>query len=270
MQKIEKGRKIMKNKKHFLFIAVVAGILCVSAPGQIELPFSEYEPLLIGQANPALAGIDNLHVSLIHPEDEPNGLVWEKLKAQIDNKINNAGMKVFSPEPGVMYKLPIWPELVIRVDLLKLEQSKQYVFHIQTSLARMVYLKKQSQLSFKTDVWKTEAVMQAASIQNTPATVTNVVLKQTDIFIRDYLDAKQKGAGAAHANQVGTTRKESARSADTEEPTKSVYVASKNSKVFHKSGCTWVKRIKPDNLISYKTREDAVNDGKRPCKNCKP
>lgn len=48
------------------------------------------------------------------------------------------------------------------------------------------------------------------------------------------------------------------------------YVASKNSKVFHRPDCEWVKKIKPDNLIGFKSREDAINSGRRPCKVCAP
>ncbi len=48
------------------------------------------------------------------------------------------------------------------------------------------------------------------------------------------------------------------------------YVASVNSKVFHKPNCKWAKKIKEKNLVGFKSREDAVNSGKRPCKVCKP
>ena len=48
------------------------------------------------------------------------------------------------------------------------------------------------------------------------------------------------------------------------------YVASKRSKVFHRLDCKMAQRICPMNLTGYKTRADAVKDGKRPCKICKP
>lgn len=48
------------------------------------------------------------------------------------------------------------------------------------------------------------------------------------------------------------------------------YVASKNSKVFHKPDCRWAKRIKPENLVGYSSRDEAIKAGKRPCKQCKP
>jgi len=48
------------------------------------------------------------------------------------------------------------------------------------------------------------------------------------------------------------------------------YVASKNSKVFHRPDCESAKKIAPGNLIGFKSREEAINSGRRPCKVCKP
>ena len=258
----------MKTKKYCLILAAVAAILCIPAPGQIE---PETESFLIGQANPALTGIENLHLTIIHPDKGPDGLVWEKLKEQIKNKLTKAGIEVFTPEPGVMYKLPLWPELQIRVDMLELKQSRQYVFHIQTLLAKIIQVQAKPVLRQKADVWKTGPVMQAASVQDTPAAVTNAVLQQTDTFITAYFDANPKGARTdAGSNQLGISQKEPTKPSAESQAAKYKYVASKNSKVFHKPDCTWVKRIAAKNLVHYKTREDAVNDGKRPCKTCKP
>ena len=48
------------------------------------------------------------------------------------------------------------------------------------------------------------------------------------------------------------------------------YVASRNSEVFHRAGCQWAAKISPGNLIGYRTRENAIQAGKRPCAECKP
>jgi methylphosphotriester-DNA--protein-cysteine methyltransferase len=40
--------------------------------------------------------------------------------------------------------------------------------------------------------------------------------------------------------------------------------------VFHRPDCEWAKKINPQNLVGFKTREDAIKSGKRPCKVCKP
>lgn len=48
------------------------------------------------------------------------------------------------------------------------------------------------------------------------------------------------------------------------------YVASKSGKVFHRPDCASAKRIKPENLIGFFSREEAVAAGLQPCKRCKP
>ena len=46
------------------------------------------------------------------------------------------------------------------------------------------------------------------------------------------------------------------------------YVASKNSKKYHKPDCKWAKKIKKENLICFKTRKEAENEGYKPCQTC--
>jgi phosphatidylserine/phosphatidylglycerophosphate/cardiolipin synthase-like enzyme len=48
------------------------------------------------------------------------------------------------------------------------------------------------------------------------------------------------------------------------------FVASKNSEVFHKPDCKGAKKIASKNLLRYSSREQAVQDGKKPCAECKP
>lgn len=47
-----------------------------------------------------------------------------------------------------------------------------------------------------------------------------------------------------------------------------LYVGSKNSDIYHKPDCKWAKRIKPENLICFKSIEE-VKDLK-PCNTCNP
>lgn len=45
------------------------------------------------------------------------------------------------------------------------------------------------------------------------------------------------------------------------------YVASKNSKTYHPKDCKWAKRIRPENLVCFKSKEDIPEDLK-PSKSC--
>jgi hypothetical protein len=48
------------------------------------------------------------------------------------------------------------------------------------------------------------------------------------------------------------------------------FLASKNSNKYHFPDCKWAQKIKPSNLIKFKTPEDAQKAGYIPCKVCKP
>lgn len=48
------------------------------------------------------------------------------------------------------------------------------------------------------------------------------------------------------------------------------YVASIHKEPFHRISCRWAQKILPKNAVYYNTREEAVQDGHRPCKVCKP
>jgi hypothetical protein len=48
------------------------------------------------------------------------------------------------------------------------------------------------------------------------------------------------------------------------------YVASKNGQPFHLPGCASAKKISPENLETFTTREEAIAAGHVPCKVCKP
>lgn len=49
-----------------------------------------------------------------------------------------------------------------------------------------------------------------------------------------------------------------------------VYIASKNSKAYHRPDCKWVMKIKPKNRILYKSIEEAEKNQKIPCSICNP
>ena len=283
-----KETNIMKTKEHYLILAVITTIL--SAPALAKQAPSLPEDLprpLIGRAHPELAGIDKLYVGIainkqyvgVTPDiDDPqkNGLVWKELETRVMNRLLETGIKVVGNIKTVLtvgLNISELSELRVDIDMLKLNDSQQCIFRIQTSLARTVALQAQPNLHFHADVWKKASQMQTVSIQNMPPTITKVVLEQVDSFIADYRIANPPGKRAADANDIAALITVPTR--QTKPPVKPTtaeykYVASKNSKVFHKADCRWVKRIKPKNLVTYSTRNKAIEAGKRPCKFCKP
>ena len=246
----------MKNRKYHLLLGIIAAILYLLVSGQTELPHAD-EQGLIDRANPTLAGIKELHVFTIQPDGEPDkdGLVWAELDKRVQRKLKDANVNVkpMSPFPR--------PELRIYIDLLKLPDSQKYVFRTQTTLARDVILPLQRNVHMRADVWKTKPLMRTVPIQSMPVELTDAVLEQADAFICAYLAANHPD---------NRTSDEPANNTISPQPLGHKFVASKNSKIFHKPECSSVKRIKPENLITYNNRPEAINAGKRPCKKCNP
>jgi hypothetical protein len=263
----------MKTKKYCLGIAIVIGILCVPVLGEVELPPPEDKPILLGQPNPTLAGVRQLYIVILPPDAEPNkdGLVWKDLEAAVGSKIGQNGIKIAEAiqHEHILRSLAI-PELRIDINMLKIVESQQYVFHIETSLAKKVYLTKDSSQSIKADFWKTEPTMQAVSVQSMPAAVTGAVLEQVEAFIHAYLAANPPNRRPSDANDISEAAKEQLKPVAKSTPAEYEYVASKNSDVFHKPDCSSAKRIKPENLVGYNSRDEAINAGKRPCGQCNP
>ena len=48
------------------------------------------------------------------------------------------------------------------------------------------------------------------------------------------------------------------------------YVASSAREPFHKPSCKWAQKISASNLVTFKTRDEAIKAGHRACKVCKP
>lgn len=47
-----------------------------------------------------------------------------------------------------------------------------------------------------------------------------------------------------------------------------LFVASKNSNKYHTAGCTWAKRIKPENIVCFSSKEEATKTGRQPDATC--
>jgi len=282
----------MKTKKYYLLLAVVTGILCIWVPavrgpsvlGQIEPLLQHDEPFLIDQVNLALTGVEQLYVELSSDTriSHVDITTLQDIHEKVEHRLDKAGIKTvsrpFLDSRPISSLTDAKPSRVakLRIDIgtLRIENSQQYVFRIQTSLVREIYLSKDPTFSIKADVWKIEPVMEAASAKHMPAQVTDVALEQVEFFILAYKASNPQGkqpsdAGTSETDSLtvaGTQTKPAAESIVAEYR----YVASKNSKVFHRPQCRWAKNISPKNLVNYNSRDEATKAGKRSCKQCKP
>ena len=251
----------MKTRKYLFVLAVVAVVNSnIVAQGS---------SLLLKHINPALIAIEKVYV-VIKPDDtdsDEDGLVWNQLRKEIENKLISAGIEIApEPEKKNQKRDRNIPELRVSMEMLKFTQSKIYVFSLQLSFATKVYLKEQN-VSFKAEAWKAVPTIQAVPIHNMPAKVTVAVIEQTQDFIQAYKLANLNTTPSADPNDNPKNLKNQNNAVAT---TEYRYIASKNSKVFHKTTCSWAENIAPKNRVGYSTLEQVEQDGKRPCKACKP
>jgi methylphosphotriester-DNA--protein-cysteine methyltransferase len=54
------------------------------------------------------------------------------------------------------------------------------------------------------------------------------------------------------------------------EPAGEKYWASRSGKTFHRPDCAWAQKIAEKEKVIYKTKKEAIADGKKPCRVCKP
>ena len=257
----------MRNQKSIFITIVFVMLFCICAMVKAELPEPSSDFLLLDSH--VLAGMDKVAVVIECNDNEPNkdGLVWAELETKIINKLSKSGIKIIAGVGGNILEIN---ELRVSTEMLKLEDSQQYVFRSQTSFATKVSMANELKRYIKTDIWKVPPQMHAVSVEQMPKAVTDVVLGQVEAFIAAYTAANSKRSEPAKADntKAGTTKVE--KSIVKQTAGQSKYVASKNGKVFHTADCSSAARIKPENLVTYNSTEDAERDGKRPCKICKP
>lgn len=251
----------MKTQKYLFIFTVVTALNFTT--------FAESRSLSFEHTNPALTGMKKLYVVIesADSDSEQNGLVWSELRKSIEDKLVLEGIEIaHGSESEPRKKDRDIPELRVSMEMLKFTQSEVYVFRLQLSLAAKVYLKKQN-ISFKARAWETAPTIEAVPISSMPTEVTYAILEQTEQFIGAYKLANPQSIQPADPNYVTVAIKNSSNPVTA---TEYKYLASKNSKIFHKADCSWVIKISPENLVGYNTAEQARQAGKRPCKLCKP
>jgi hypothetical protein len=263
----------MKIKTYYFILTIAAGFFCTAIPCRAEPALSEEKPLSINPPHPAFAGMDKLYLVVLQYSDWPDkdSHFFKQLEADIKEKLRRSGIELDIPTAANILTIP---ELRIYINSLKLEDSQQCVFQIRMALARAVCLKDEQNPVFKADIWQSIPSMQAVPAENMTAEFSDAVLEQVEGFIKIYKATNPDGIKPTDAvvnetssliNPAEQTEKEVNLTA-----AEFSYVASNSSNIFHKPDCRWAQNISKENLIKYKSREEAIKAGKRPCKTCNP
>jgi hypothetical protein len=261
----------MKLKNCLTLIGIFFWFLCSSAfCDTTEFPPSEPDDsmILIGQANPALSGIEKVLLIVVPEEGKPekDGLVWKELENKVRNKLEEAGIRTATRTGTNALSIP---ELRVYVETLKFADSDVYVYRSEITLAMESKLKDKN-LYFKAEVWWSMPVMNAVSIAKMPETVAITIEKQAEEFTAAWAAANSYESKSNGAGEITIAPKKTEKPQTRSAEIGYKYVSSKNSKVFHKAECSSAKKINSENLVFYSSREEAIKAGKRPCKRCNP
>jgi hypothetical protein len=266
----------MNIKKCFPALWVLTAILCVLAFGQGQKPAADEKEAAAVRINPAMTDIDGLYIDITasYSDFSNDGQFLGKLQAEAEQKITQAGVNIHSGPVPVNSEPANIPVLKVNIETFELGDSRQKMYRIQTSLSVGIYPAQVPSVLFKVDVWSRIATVAATSAEKTPAAVADLVIKQVEAFVEDYRGANPQ-SGQATAPAVKKTiaapvSREKVQPVPKQAAVENTFVASKNSRVFHKPECSSAKRILEENLVVYSSREEAINSGKRPCKRCNP
>ena len=230
-----------------LLAALLVGPIPESTMAHVEAMAPPETDLLISR-NEAIADISQICVNL-----DTTGATYaashERLAAEVVARLKGAGIDHVPDSTGTI------PRLKIRVEAVSLDECGRSVYRVQTSLCRIVTFTDHRELRIQADVWRLNPVMAAVSNADLAKTVDAAVLTQVEAF-----------AGAYHAARRFHQRADATEKSTVAAP----FVASKNSSVFHRADCRWARNIAAANRVTYATRDEAIQAGKRPCKTCKP
>ena len=259
-----------------MIISICIAALCGSAFAQTKQTQPVVTSIPAG-INPALIGINTIHTVIMPYDAELRRYFafWENLKLNVEQKLESFNIRrpafartVYSA------RTTRFPELLVEVPLFRIYRSSALIFRVQTSFVTNIGYGAVRSQTTRTKVWISGTTIAVPSQDLLAAMVNSKVLEQVDQFIREWLAANPQtqiqpeaktSEDSSRASPEGKTGPE-AKSPATE----SRYVASVKARVFHKPDCRFAGRIKPENLVTYESREDAIKDGKKPCRICKP
>ena len=282
---------VMKSKKIVLLAAIIGAFLIsfVSAEKQIvgQIDARQYS------VNLGLGGVRKLYVivALDGRVASKDGIVGEEIEEAIKERLSQVCpeisledqkaddeklQQIIDEKVGAAGNIKArsidTPEFIVRISTKKFSQQLA-AFHVQSSFAKKVYMRASPRSAAKAEVWRLDVPIGSADANSISDAVKAESLRQVDAFVADWKRANGPKVSAEEepkADVVTSEIRQLPRTVSPDQHSQYPYVASKNSKVFHKAGCRSADRISPDNLVGFSSRDEAINSGRRPCKICKP
>lgn len=245
---------------------LMAILLATPVGGAADVLLDRMEETLLISGNPVLADVNELTVVLATQDTPRVEQVFDAsdVKTRILQKLGDAGFRVV--ERGM--ETP--PRLVVHIEGIEVPGSDKYVFRVQTALDRLVVVPGRENRQLLTEVWRVGPVMAAVGKPDVGNAICAAALVQVGTFADAHKAARSLLGATKAAPGAGVLGATQPVSQSLQTAAQGPLIASKSGKAFHRPDCRWAQNISAENLVTYKTREEAIASGKRPCKSCKP
>ncbi len=250
----------MNAKRILMFSTVVPFLIC-----------SHVIAALVIQQGPSFANIDAISLTIDYPKNAPvlKEYYWDSLKTQFEQKLKKANLNVSSARKTSWLKTDV--KLIVNVELLKVPDVNLFAVRVETVMARQMLLATGSDQLFIVPLCLGRNGIRFVSENDLPGIIENAASRHIDQFIRNYQATKSwQAKKTAQAKTTETNPEPSTTTLDQVQQAKHSYVASNSSNIFHKPECRWARNISQKNLVDYKSKDEAIKAGKRPCKTCNP
>ncbi|OHB66742.1 MAG: hypothetical protein A2Y77_13005 [Planctomycetes bacterium RBG_13_62_9] len=251
---------------HACFMAILIGA-SIGRATDTQPPGDQGSPSAVNQA---LADVEQLRLTLSMQETGPGEVQIDvpKLKAGVLEKLNGAGIRHAESEAGQC------PRLVVRIEGTVIADCGKYVCRVGTSLGRLVVLPGRPDLQIQAEVWQAKPMTAVVMESGAADTISRAMLAQVEAFTAACEAAREPPDLANHAVQKASAPATPGQAPSSPQNPQTTpahpFISSKSSLVFHRPDCLWARNIAGSNVIGYKSREEALQAGKRPCKSCQP
>ena len=216
----------------------------------------------------SLRGVKEMNVDVVCSQEvKETNLNQQDIRRNIVKQLEQIGIKIL-PEQ-LWAAAPGRCRLKVLIKVYKPTSLEIFVYNLKVYFVQTVTLQRIPEIKIDAVTW--ELSWLAHSSKDRIAGVIPENLKiMTDNFIRDYQLANPRSSELPENTDSIVSMESPGGQVRTDVAVSYRYVSSKNSQVFHSPQCRSAKRIKPENLVGYSSREEAIKAGKRPCKVCKP
>jgi hypothetical protein len=218
--------------------------------------------------NAPLSGLKTVQLLITSPYKKT-------MRTNVERELQQVGIQVIDFEARhINNKIVLTnketPIFYVKLNTYKHPYLQLYSYGCKVALIERVSLRRRANVTYLAQTWWTPILVGTVSKEQMPGAIQSCVGGRLMEFIDAYLAANPQISRPPDTTDI-TVKPEKVTKPDVKPAVaEQKYIASKNSRVFHKSYCHSLKRISAKNLVSYSSKDEATEACKRPCKTCEP